>query len=132
MTYAEVILWKHALRASSMLGYPFRRQRPVLNFIADFMCKNLNLIIEVDGGSHLWEGADHRDKSKQKKLEEAGFTVIRFKDDEVLNRMEEVIKRIKDTIRDIERARTSMPQSNCPPPYPPPAGETTSSRETPQ
>jgi len=52
MTKAEACLWKYALRARSMKGCQFRRQRPVLQYIADFMCKELKLIIEVDGSSH--------------------------------------------------------------------------------
>lgn len=104
MTKAEVYLWKYVLRASGVKGYPFRRQRPVLNFIADFMCKNLNLIIEVDGASHTWPGATARDAIRQKKLEEAGFKVIRFTNDEVLNNMEDVVKRIESTIEEIEKA----------------------------
>ena len=52
MTKAEACLWKYALRASKMKGYSFRRQRPVLNYIADFMCQELFLIIEVDGITH--------------------------------------------------------------------------------
>jgi very-short-patch-repair endonuclease len=47
MTKAEACLWKYALRARQMKGYKFRRQRPVLNYVADFMCKELNLIIEA-------------------------------------------------------------------------------------
>jgi very-short-patch-repair endonuclease len=52
MTKAETCPWKFALRANQLKGYPFRRQRPVLNYIADFMCKDLMLIIEVDGITH--------------------------------------------------------------------------------
>jgi very-short-patch-repair endonuclease len=52
MTKAEACLWKYALKAGKMRGYGFRKQRPVLNYIADFMCIELNLIIEVDGGIH--------------------------------------------------------------------------------
>lgn len=48
MTKAEACLWKYVLRASKLKGYGFRRQRPVLHYIADFMCKPLMLIIEVD------------------------------------------------------------------------------------
>ena len=61
MTKAEACLWKYALRAGQMKGYQFRRQRPVLNYIADFMCKELRLVIEVDGITH---------DSKQKKTNE--------------------------------------------------------------
>lgn len=50
-TKAEAYLWKYAL-SKKKTGYTFKRQRPVLNFIADFMCQDLKLIIEVDGSSH--------------------------------------------------------------------------------
>ena len=55
MTKAEACLWKYVLRASYLKGYPFRRQRPVLNYIADFICMELMLVIEVDGITHHWE-----------------------------------------------------------------------------
>ena len=55
MTKAEACLWKYVLRAGTMKGFQFRRQRPVLNYIADFMCKELMLIIEVDGITHHFE-----------------------------------------------------------------------------
>lgn len=54
-------------------GYQFRRQRPVLQYIADFMCKELKLIIEVDGITHQWEETAQKDEVRQKKLEDAGF-----------------------------------------------------------
>ena len=49
MTKAEACLWKYALRAKMMRGYTFNRQRPVGNYIVDFVCKELLLAIEVDG-----------------------------------------------------------------------------------
>ena len=55
MTKAEACLWKYVLRAGKMKSFQFRRQRPVLNYIADFMCKELMLIIEVDGITDSWE-----------------------------------------------------------------------------
>ncbi len=84
MTKAEACLWKYVLRASKLKGYPFRRQRPVLNYIADFMCKELMLIIEVDGGIHEVPEVMIKDKIRQQALEEAGFTVLRFTNEEVL------------------------------------------------
>ena len=51
-TMAEIRIWSELLRGRKMLGYPFLRQRPVLHYIADFMCKPLKLIIEVDGFTH--------------------------------------------------------------------------------
>ena len=85
MTKAEACLWKYVLRAGLMKGYTFRRQRPVLNYVVDFMCKELKLIIEVDGVTHYDEHNRQKDDKRQKELELAGFTVLRFNDSEVLN-----------------------------------------------
>lgn len=92
MTKAEACLWKYALRAGKMSQWQFRRQRPVLNYIADFMCKELMLIIEVDGISHHWETTILKDEKKQLDLETAGFKILRFSDAEVLNDMSNVIR----------------------------------------
>lgn len=102
MTKAEACLWKYALRAKSMRGYTFNRQRPVLNYIADFMYKELKLIIEVDGYSHTLEEVIAKDKTKQQNLESAGFIVIRFNDDEVLKNIEHIKRNIEQTIIEIE------------------------------
>jgi very-short-patch-repair endonuclease len=88
MTKAEACLWKYVLRASKLKGYPFRRQRPVLNYIADFMCKPLMLIIEVDGSIHDLEEVRQKDKVRQQALEESGFTVLRFTNEEVLTNIQ--------------------------------------------
>ena len=75
---------EYVLRASKMKGFQFRRQRPVHRYIADFMCKELMLIIEVDGSIHRLEEVMKNDEERQKVLEEAGFTVLRFTNEEVL------------------------------------------------
>jgi len=98
MTKAEACLWKYILKAKQLKGYQFRRQRPVLNYIADFMCLELKLIIEVDGITHHWEETMHKDKKKQTDLESAGFTVLRFTDDEVLNDIKAVHAYLEDWI----------------------------------
>ena len=98
MTKAEVCLWKYVLRASKMKGYPFRRQRPVLNYIADFMCKELMLIIEVDGSIHELEEIMKNDEIRQKALEESGFTVLRFTNEEVLTNIQWVHSYLEDWI----------------------------------
>jgi very-short-patch-repair endonuclease len=98
MTKAEACLWKYVLRASQLKGFQFRRQRPVLNYIADFMCKELMLIIEVDGITHTWEETIKKDKIRQKALESAGFTVLRFTDEEVLNHIQAVQNYLEDWI----------------------------------
>lgn len=103
MTHAEVVLWSELLKASKMKGYPFRRQRPVLDFVVDFMCKNLNLVIEVDGESHTWPGAPERDAWRQRLIEEAGFTVLRFENEEVLTNLRAVELAIEAAIEEIEQ-----------------------------
>ncbi|MBI5857108.1 MAG: endonuclease domain-containing protein [Sphingobacteriales bacterium] len=90
MTKAEACLWKYVLRAGKMKGHGFRRQRPVLQYIADFMCKELMLIIEVDGSIHELEDIRKNDEVRQKALEEAGFTVLRFTNEEVLTNIQSV------------------------------------------
>ena len=64
MTKAEACLWKYASRAGQMKGYQFRRQRPVLRYIADFLCKELKLVIEVDGITHQDNETEEKDKRK--------------------------------------------------------------------
>jgi very-short-patch-repair endonuclease len=108
MTKAEACLWKYALRAGQMKGYGFRRQRPVLNYIADFMCKELFLIIEVDGITHQDERVIANDKVRQARLEAAGFTVLRFTDDEVLKNTKGVINTLEDWIEKFEARRTTQ------------------------
>ncbi|HEX3167574.1 MAG TPA: DUF559 domain-containing protein [Chitinophagaceae bacterium] len=96
MTKAEACLWKYVLKAKQLNGYQFRRQRPVLNYIADFRCIELKLIIEVDGITHHWKETMLKDKKKQNDLESAGFTVLRFIDDEVLNNINAVHSFLED------------------------------------
>jgi very-short-patch-repair endonuclease len=108
MTKAEACIWKYVLRAGLMKGYTFRRQRPVLRFIADFMCIELKMVIEVDGITHLYDEVIEKDEQKQMLLEQAGSTLMRFTDDEVLNHIDNVRRKIKFWIE----------ENNFPPPSP--------------
>ena len=81
-----------------MMGYSFRRQRPIGNFIADFVCLPLNLIIEVDGFSHEEDGI--RDDNRDNELKELGFTTLRFSSWEVLNQIDEVANTIGEWIKE--------------------------------
>ncbi len=96
MTRAEACLWKYVIKARQMRGYQFRRQRSMLNYIADFMCIELMLIIEVDGITHTWEEVFEKDLKRQADLEDIGFTVLRFKDEEVLEDINGVIGVLED------------------------------------
>ena len=98
MTKAEACLWKYVLRARQLKGYQFRRQRPVLNYIADFMCFELMLIIEADGDYHNWEETSVKDKKRQDDLEAAGFTVLHFTNEEILNNIHVVCSFLEEWI----------------------------------
>ncbi len=106
MTKAEACLWKFVLKAKQT-GFVFNRQRPVLNYIANFMCKEIKLIIEVDGYTHLLEEVIINDKNRQKNLENAGFTVLRFKDEEVLKEIDVVKNKIFTVINYLEKTTPS-------------------------
>lgn len=110
MTKAEACLWKYVLKAKHLRGYQFRRQRPVLKYIADFVCMELMLVIEVDGVTHHWEETILKDKRKQDDLEAAGFTILRFTDDEVLNNINIVHEYLDNWIESkINGSRKSTP-----------------------
>lgn len=92
---AEKYLWKSGLSRNQM-GVKFKRQRPILNFIVDFFCAEVNLIIEIDGNSH-----DHKssyDRYRQNKLENCGYAVLRFSEGDVLNNYATVDDAIRHAI----------------------------------
>jgi very-short-patch-repair endonuclease len=81
-TKVESLLWQ-ALRAKRFCGLKFRRQHPVGSFFADFACTTEAFIIEVDGGYH--EDTEKEDHARQRYLEQHGWRVFRFANDEVLD-----------------------------------------------
>lgn len=87
MTDAEKLLWHH-LRMEQFGGYKFRRQHPLGNYIVDFVCLEVGLVLEVDGGQHA-ESADN-DAIRTQWLEAKGLHVMRFWNNEVLNNIEGV------------------------------------------
>jgi very-short-patch-repair endonuclease len=101
LTKSEACLWKYALRAKQLKGYQFRRQRPVLQYIADFFCKELMLIIEVDGITHDNEISQTKDIQREEQLARAGFKIVRFTDEDVLNNMAGVISELERIIDEL-------------------------------
>ena len=71
------------------MGFQFSRQKPIGNYIADFYCSKLKLVIEIDGESHY--GNEKKDKTRQAFLESLGLTVLRFDDDQVKKDMDGVL-----------------------------------------
>ena len=94
MTEAELILWEHI--KSNKLGVKFRRQHMIECFIPDFVALSCKLIIEIDGEIHKYR--KEYDNDREHFLNEKGYRVIRFENDEVLNNIEFVIKKIKENI----------------------------------
>ena len=94
MTPAERILWSR-IRNSQINGLKFRRQQVIDGFIVDFFCPARCLVIEVDGDVHAHQ-VDY-DDARQKALEDKGFKILRFSNNEVINETEAVLKTIYET-----------------------------------
>ena len=94
-TDAELRLWR-LLRNRHLAQFKFRRQHPIGEYIADFVCLDKQLVIELDGGQHA-EQVEY-DDARTRKLEVAGFRVIRFWDNDVLTRPEAVLQRIYEEL----------------------------------
>ncbi len=90
-TRAENILWQ-ALRNCNPDGYKFKRQNPIGQYIVDFSCDEVKLIVELDGGVHV----DHEqeDELRTMKLEILGYRVVRFMNEDVLLRLDAVTHEI--------------------------------------
>jgi very-short-patch-repair endonuclease len=114
-TLAEVLLWNE-LKRCKMLGYSFLRQRPIYQYIVDFYCPRLKLVIEIDGESHREKFP--MDQSRQKSLEDLGLSVLRFQDRDVKHDMRNVLRCIQNWIEQQVKASDSGH-----PPSPPSKGD---------
>lgn len=91
MTEAELKLWNE-LRAHRLMGLAFRRQMPIGRYIADFACPEHKLIVEVDGSQHAED--EIYDQFRTTYLEQQGWQVVRFWNDDVLNDIDNVCSHI--------------------------------------
>ncbi len=92
-TAPEDILWS-LLRAHRLDGLKFRRQVPLLGYTVDFLCLQRKLVIELDGTQH---GAERDyDAARTQEIERHGFTLIRFRNEAVLNDRDAVIAAIRE------------------------------------
>jgi len=105
-TEAEEKVWQR-LRAKK-LGYKIRRQHAIDTFIADFVCLSKQTIIEMDGGIHKEKDQKEYDQYRTSRLEELGFTVIRYTNEEVIENIDRVIKSIKNYLD--KKETTPSPQ----------------------
>ena len=97
MTDAEHLLW-YFLRKKQMNGLKFRKQSPIGKYIADFVCFEVKLIIELDGGHHLKNPNLLNDKNRDEFLKNAGFTVLRIFNNEIFENIEGVLELIYGSI----------------------------------
>jgi len=91
LTRAERLLWHH-LRARQINERKWRRQQPVDQYVVDFFCPELRLILEIDGDVHVFHKCE--DAGRQAYLESRGFRVVRFTNDDVLTNLEGVMTQI--------------------------------------
>ena len=97
-TEAEACLWNE-MQHSMLDGRKFRRQHSVGYYILDFYCPEERLAIEIDGDSHEKNETKQYDAGRTAFLESIGINVLRFKNDEVLNKLNEVIDEIRKHFR---------------------------------
>lgn len=105
-TDAELVLWNR-LR-DSQIGFKIRRQHVIEGFIADFVCISQKLVIEVDGDYHHEMEAIEYDNQRTDFLNKAGFEVIRFTNNEVINETDKVVKSIQTKLNELS-SRNSAP-----------------------
>ena len=99
LTPQEVIVWVK-LRELKPLGFHFRRQAPIGRYVVDFFCPAAHLIVELDGGHHNEDDTAERDGLRQRWLENEGYRVIRFWNNDVMGNIDGVIAVIADHLPD--------------------------------
>jgi|SRR6187399_537395 cyclase len=95
-THAETLLWGYL--KTKPYRYKFRRQHPFSIYILDFYCHTLKLVIEVDGKIHNLPDVKENDEQRQALLQNEGLIVLRFNNDVIESRLEDVIFEIENFI----------------------------------
>ena len=94
-TEAEKRLWTHLSRRQ-LAGYKFSRQMPIGPFICDFLCREAQLVVEVDGGQH--DALDQAEQARTEYLNKEEYRVIRFWNHDVLQNTDGVLAMIRDAL----------------------------------
>jgi very-short-patch-repair endonuclease len=111
MTRAETLLWRY-LKAGRIDGLGFRRQVPIRNYIADFVCFSAKLIVELDGEAHDFEERQKADQNRDAFFVSEGFQVLRFTNEQVMSNLEGVVETIRQAAS--PRASGSPPSPTLP------------------
>ena len=105
-TLAEVLLWNQ-IKKKQIRGYQFLRQKPIDNYIVDFFCYELMLVIEIDGETHNYKV--EKDRIRQNRLESLGINLLRFLDVDAKRNMNGVLLTINHWIDNFESAKANTP-----------------------
>lgn len=97
-TPEEELLWGY-LKGRKLMGFKFRRQHPLYNFILDFYCHEAKLVVELDGGVHNDPQQKEYDQFRTLELENFKLSVVRFKNIEVRNNIQSVLETIKKHLK---------------------------------
>lgn len=106
-TPAEKRLWEQ-LRNRTLGGNKFVRQSPVGPYVADFLCREQNLVVEVDGATHSTPAELEHDRIRTRYLEVQGLRVLRFHNDEIFNGLDEVLIIIRSALTQIPSPPPSL------------------------
>jgi len=98
-TFTEILLWEK-LRGRKLEGLKFNRQHSIGNYIVDFYCASKKLIIELDASVHNDSEQKEKDESRDTNLNEMGYTILRFKNKDVITNFEYVKEKILNSIND--------------------------------
>ncbi|OCL27590.1 hypothetical protein U472_03285 [Orenia metallireducens] len=98
-TEAEKITWNR-LRGRKFMELKFRRQYSIGEYIVDFYCPELNLVVEIDGLIHFRKENREYDKVRTEFINSLGIKVVRFRNKEVLEDIDTVLAKLKDYISD--------------------------------
>lgn len=105
-TDPEGCLW-FSLRSRRLLGYKFRRQHPIGNYIVDFVCLDAKVIVELDGSQHLMQVS--YDQKRDSFLKMNGYNVLRFHNNEFLDNLDSVLDLIAQALL-VSPHSNSLPQ----------------------
>jgi very-short-patch-repair endonuclease len=110
MTRQEVNLWVR-LRELRQLGFHFRRQSPIAQYVVDFECRRRRLIVEVDGMQHGFDENRIQDSIRDKTLHEIGYRVLRFANPDIERNIEGVLEAIRLVLlADINEPHPALPE----------------------
>ena len=111
-TEAESVLWNYL--SDNKMGVHFRRQHPVYGYIPDFVCLSEKIIIEIDGGYHFEGEQLEKDAERTRQLNEEGFIVLRFTNEEVLCDIDNTLEEITNILaHDTDTIQTPLPSGGA-------------------